>query len=556
MSIKAVSLAALVFVAFYNILFFPTATGVGSGFLVLALNVFFYATRNKADKNLFLAVGTSSLAVIFGFLFAVRANEIVRLVDFLTTVFFSLAALYLYKSDRQLTLQVFHFVLTPLIAAESSFMALLRLFSQRDSAPEDKKDSTAFWIRGLAVSLPILGILLLLLVQADPIFRKLTENALSNMGERIILSCLLFASLLGFGLSRMLEKFKQESESFHLSEGKFHELSIIIASVSTLFLLFILVQFRYLFSSVGERELHELGINSLTYSEYVRKGFFELLIASSIASGIVAYLFKYLHKFKETEKFVLQILSSLLTIETGLLLLSAAKRLALYADAHGLTRARIFGFIFLLWLMTFLIIFMVRIFKEVERKWFFTGFLTATLVALLLVNIVNVDGLIATQYKPTVNGEVDYYYIAKLSPDASQAWVPAIENSGQIINSLSPVASPSAEDGRKLYWASYTLSALKYQIGFLLTKYGTSKQINAWHQVLPINYDTVYQVRGGWQAFNFSEYLAYRQVADDMNFYLQIGSLLKEADVLENRIPPDVRQKIMLDRSLEPPLAY
>ena len=48
-------------------------------------------------------------------------------------------------------------------------------------------------------------------------------------------------------------------------------------------------------------------------------------------------------------------------------------RFVLYADAYGLTRARVFGFIFLIWLSIILIIFLFRIFGELKQKWLFTS---------------------------------------------------------------------------------------------------------------------------------------------------------------------------------------
>ena len=51
-----------------------------------------------------------------------------------------------------------------------------------------------------------------------------------------------------------------------------------------LFAFFLIIQLKYLFLHVEESDLKNLGINIATYSEYVRQGFFQLLIAATIAA--------------------------------------------------------------------------------------------------------------------------------------------------------------------------------------------------------------------------------------------------------------------------------
>lgn len=265
--------------------------------------------------------------------------------------------------------QIPKFLLMPLISIESSIAAVFNIFKHENSFESAQKDSTSALIRGLIIGIPVSLVLLFLLTKAAPIFGQLTQRFFTNIGERAVISLILFIILLGFGLSKFLEKVIAEAQTTHVPIGKSHELVIILGSVISLFAVFIIVQVKYLFSSIGEGELHQLGITSLTYSEYVRKGFFELLIASSIASGLIIYVFKYLHHLRDGQKILTQVSSGILTIETALLLLSAVKRVALYADAHGLTRARIFGFIFLIWLAVILLIFLIRVFKEMKKEW-------------------------------------------------------------------------------------------------------------------------------------------------------------------------------------------
>lgn len=546
MSIRNTAIVSLIFVGLYNILFFHTQLGIGTGLLFLALNLYFYLIRNRQSKSIKFAYYSSVVGVIFAFLFALRGNGIVQIADFTTAAFFSLVALYLYKYTGNISFQIPYFLFLPLTVIKSSIDSFFLIFKKGTwSEKQVENDVSSSLIRGLLIAVPVFGALLFLLVEADPIFGKLTQNLLSNIGERAVVSFIVFIVLLGFGLMKILEKVAEQKEVSKVSLGKSHELAIITGGVLALFAVFIGVQFRYLFFTVGERELSSLGIASLTYSEYVRKGFFELLIAATIAGGVIVYTLKYLHHLVDRQKQLIQILSGIVTVETGLLLLSAAKRDFLYADAHGLTRIREFGFVFLVWLAILLVIFFLRILKEMKKEQFFGLVITTTLLTSLLINAVNLDGLIATKYKPTVNSEIDYYYIASLSTDASQAWVPAIEDADKTLSELDSIAQFSPEENRRLYWAKATLEKIMIQAEYLLKKYGEV-------DLKKLSESDVQKRR--WQSYNMSEYYAYKTIRENSGIFGQITSLLNKANSLQERASIEVRQNTPLDRSTQSPL--
>lgn len=485
-----------------------------------------------------------------------------------TAVFFSLVALYFYKFSGQFLYQIPKFFLLPLTAIEKSVGGIFSVFQQENFSSEPvKKDSTSALIRGLIITVPIFLALLLLLTKADPIFGKLTRQFLANIGERAIVSLILFIILLGFGLSKFLDQASAEEETTHIPAGKSYELAVILGSVLILFALFIIVQFKYLFSSVGEGELNQLGISSLTYSEYVRKGFFELLIAATIASGLIVYVFKYLYHFTGRQKLFIQIFSGFLTVETALILLSAVKRIFLYADTHGLTRARVFGFIFLIWLAVMLAIFLIRIFREMKKEQLFAATLISILFAFFLINLVNIDNLIAAKYKPTVNNEVDYYYISSLSTDASDSWKAGLADSERIIVTLEGIDKLSTEDNRKIHWTRLTLRQFYAQAEYLIDKYGTFEQVLNWHkndqgtfkQELRFaknenQFPNYIKQQRKWQSLNFSEYLTFKSMENDQAYFDKIPDLLNRISQLEKRVSDEILRATPLDRSTQPPL--
>lgn len=548
MHMKNTAILALIFVILYNILFFHTQFGIGTGLLFFAVNLYFFLTKNKENKNTKFGCYSSIIATIFAFLFAFRDNGIVQVVNLGAAMFFSLVALYFYKYTGSFTYEIPSFILTPILAIKSTFGGFFGLF-RKDTwkIGHVEKDVTSSLIKGFFIAVPLSIVLLIILAQADPIFGKLVGDILTTIGERLFVSFFIFVALVSFGSAIIVEKIQQQKEISSVSFGKAHELAVITGSVLFLFAVFIAVQFRYLFFTVAEKELSQLGIASLTYSEYARKGFFELLIAATIAGGVIMYVLKFLHRLQDRQKLFVQIFSGVLTVETGLLLLSAAKRVFLYANAHGLTRAREFGFVFLVWLAVLLAIFLWRILKEIKKEQFFASAIITTLFALLLINVVNLDGLIATQYKPTVNNEVDYYYISSLSTDASDAWVPAIEDAEKTITELSSVSKFSTEDNRKLYWAKSTLQQFVIKGAYLLKKYG---EVDA--NKLSANE----LQRRKWQSFNISEYVGYKTMHQQKVLFGNIIPLLKTADILQERASIEVQQNTPIDRSTKSPLVH
>lgn len=555
MNIRTTAVAALIFVVLYNLLFFRTQPGIGTGLLFLLLNLYFFTVKDNLARNLFVAVLASIISIIFAFLLSFRANGIVQLIDIAAAIFFSLVALYFYKYHGSLSFQLTRFISLPFVAAGNSISGFFKLFKADNYSlnPVEYK-GTGSLIRGLIITVPIFAVLLLLLSQADPIFNKLTQNLFSGIGERTIKSIIIFLGLLGFGLATFkLQEYPQETQ---IAEGKSYELAMITGTVLVLFAAFILVQFKYLFSSVDEQELAQLGIASLTYSEYVRKGFFELLIAASIACGLLLYVLRHLGFLQHRSRLIVNLFSNILTIETGFLLLSAAKRLMLYTDAHGLTRARVFGAVFLLWLGILLTILLVSLLKKIKQQWFFASILTATLFVLVLINILNIDGLIADLYKPTVNGETDYYYLSNLSSDAADSWQPAIEDAAETISRLGGGTPISAEQNRQLYYRNHTLIKLGDKFSYLIHKYGTREEIIDWDvksQDLPlIKFPKLAQRK--WQSFNLSEYLSYKKIAANLKYYGQITILLNKISVIKSTVSTEVNNNTLLDRSTQPPL--
>ncbi len=542
-------IAAAVFVLIYNLLFYQTQVGVGTGIFFLVLNIIFFLFREKNSKNLIYAITFSILGAIFAFLIGGRASPIISVINLLASLIFSTCAIYLYKKPTKFEFFIPQLIISPFVIFIDSLLAFFNSASYKVTDQSAQKNNFGALIKGLIIAVPIFSILLFLLVQADPIFGNIVNNLIPNIGERFFISLILFIVIFAIGIAKLKDLIKDE-EDISLGRSGYHELLVIVGSISALFAVFIFIQFKYLFSNLGERELYQLGIKSLTYSEYVNKGFFELIIASVISSAVMVHAVRSIAKITEGRK-VIQALIATLSLEIFLLLLSAAQRVNLYQAEHGLTRARIFGLFFIIWLAGILLIFTVRIFKEIKPIWFFNLVLKMTVLVFLLINIINVDGLIANNFKPTVNNEIDYYYISGLSSDGVEGWQSAEAEAGATIVQLEQDKALSVEDNRRIYWAGLTLNNLKQNITTLVDKYGSQDQISYWHQ--DANKDRLNRQRK-WQSFNLSEYLAFQTLMQNYDYFKQIPMLIERNSKLAGRVSEQVNQQTRYDRSLNPPL--
>ncbi|MET8861690.1 DUF4153 domain-containing protein [Nonomuraea sp. NPDC004580] len=109
-----------------------------------------------------------------------------------------------------------------------------------------------------------------------------------------------------------------------------------LTGVNLLFAAFVAVQIRVLFGG----DTLVLRTAGLTYAEYARQGFFQLVVVSVFVLGIVAVAAGLL-KVDRRERWMLAALLGVLCGLTMVVLASALHRMNLYTDAYGLSRLRL-----------------------------------------------------------------------------------------------------------------------------------------------------------------------------------------------------------------------
>lgn len=208
------------------------------------------------------------------------------------------------------------------------------------------------------------------------------------------------------------------------------EVVTILAGLNALFSVFVVLQLAYLFGGFDT-----LAATGLTYAEYARRGFFELVVAASIVGLLVVGLEATI--VRRTRSYVAMLVA--LMGLTGIVLGSALLRLRLYQEAYGWTELRFYA----LAMMGFLavgLVFAVGLVLTARSRWLPHSLVVAGLVVSAVVNLVGPQAFVTARnleraLDPSLvppGGEValDADYLARLGDGAIPVVVGALPRLG------------------------------------------------------------------------------------------------------------------------------
>lgn len=292
---------------------------------------------------------------------------------------------------------------------------------------------------GLLITVPLLLLAAALLGQADMLFNRLTSGLMDFIWThldvaivRVLLGLLcapfLFSLLYALGRPKPLKE--EKAASLH----KLGSTAAVMAlgGLDALYLFFVGVQARALFG--GEDYLAQMGIS---YAEYARSGFFQLVFVAMLNLGVVLALLQLTDREKHGWNAV-RALATLLVALSGVILVSAAWRMTLYVLAYGLSFKRALTYWGMVMIALLLAAACVKVWRERFR--FFRFAAVAALAGWLVLNYANVDRIVAEyNVNAYLNGSLDIIdldYLADLSYEA----LPALEklDSGTQMNDLDP----------------------------------------------------------------------------------------------------------------------
>lgn len=264
---------------------------------------------------------------------------------------------------------------------------------------EEKRRSAGPLLRGLLLALPVLLVLVPLLASADAVFaRYVTDLAHWLRPERFteqlgrLLLVLLTTWLTAGGLTLALTA-KRLSPTVRAREELplgFVEAMTVLSSVALVFGAFLAIQLTYLFGGAAR----VLSVPGLTYAEYARRGFAELVTVAFITLALVLGL-SAVTKRTGKQGLGFSVLATGTVAETLVLLSSAWNRMAAYEAAYGATQTRLHVDAFILWLAAALLWLAVTLWSRPWSSRFAIGGLCCALGFAASLNLLNPDALVA-----------------------------------------------------------------------------------------------------------------------------------------------------------------
>ena len=317
--------------------------------------------------------------------------------------------------------------------------------------------------RGLLLVLPLLLLFGALLTAADAVYQKLVLSVF-HFDPGVFLShfflVLGLASITaGFGRRLFLPPHSEAGPErlSRLPVLGAVETGTILGLLNLLFLSFVLVQIRYFFGGAATIA----ATAGLTYTQYARSGFFELVWVAAL----VLPLLLSLHRLQETQNArALRLFSAQAAVQVALLfviLASAMLRMKLYQDACGLTELRLYTMAFMGWLAVVFALFVLTVLRG-QRQHFAFGAVVAAFALIVGLHIVNPDAQIVRTNAARMP-QFDTDYVLSLSADAIPALVAVLPGlppatQAEVTTKLLPLYSHNADDWRSWNWGRFSAS--------------------------------------------------------------------------------------------------
>jgi hypothetical protein len=185
-----------------------------------------------------------------------------------------------------------------------------------------------------------------------------------------------------------------------------------LAALNLLFTAFVLVQATALF---GGAQL-VLNTAGLTYAQYARSGFWQLLVVTGLTLLVLAVAVRYAPRADRTDRVVVRSLLGMLAVLTLVIVASALYRMAVYAQAYGLTRLRVSVFACEVWLgVVFVMVLVAGV--RLRARWLPRAVVATGVLTLLALAAIDPDRTIAS-YNLS-RDRVDTAYLSTLSADAT-----------------------------------------------------------------------------------------------------------------------------------------
>lgn len=157
----------------------------------------------------------------------------------------------------------------------------------------------------------------------------------------------------------------------------------------------------------------------LTYAEYARSGFFQMVAVTVVAAAALGVARSAL-RASPTAARRIRIGAAILTVGVVVTVVSAVVKLVVYADTFGLTMLRVYTVVFACWLGLLALLSFAALLRG-AASWFAPVVLGSICVGAFAMNLANPERIVAAHNldRAESTGKLDVGYLSRLSLDAA-----------------------------------------------------------------------------------------------------------------------------------------
>lgn len=280
-------------------------------------------------------------------------------------------------------------------------------------------------LRSALIAIPLLLIFGGLFASADPVFARIVSN-LFRVDPEVVVSHLvvtgILAWLVGGFLRTTVLSTGQRRWSLPYPDGALGltEVSVALGSLAFLFAAFVVIQLRYFLG--GEALVRATA--GMSYAEYARRGFFELVTVSALVLPVLLAAHTLLRRDTARAGRTYRVLAVTLLVLLAFIMYSALARMRLYQAAYGYSVDRLYATVFMLWLALVFVWFAATVLRGRESR-FLPGVLVSAWGVLLTMNVADPAGSVTrwNLARADHGKEFDVWYASSLDADAAPALV-------------------------------------------------------------------------------------------------------------------------------------
>jgi len=429
-------IGAIILGGIFNFLFYKKGLGISYPIFVLVLyGVIIFNLRDKIEFKISFETILTVPIILLSLTYLIFSNYVFWFLNFMIIPALIFAQTVLITKNNYYKWFDPRFIFDLLIAIfvrTLNYMykpiILLSQIKKRNIESDKKASVVTKVIIGLLISVPLVFVVIILLSEADKVFeywidsfvRRFINLNLADFIAQLIIG--VFVCLTAFSYLWSLRNDKDKDfcksigDNFRVKKilDPIIVLTVLI-TVNMIYVVFTVIQFSYLFGSISS-----LLPEGVTYAEYARRGFFELVAVTIINVSILIGIINLTKIENSIISGILKIMNSCLVACTMVMLLSAHFRMSLYEQEYGYTYLRVFTHAFMLFIFAILVVTLIKVWKE--NFCLIKSYIVISIIAYLAINFFNVDVFIADnnikRYKADNSKTIDTEYLSNLSNDA------------------------------------------------------------------------------------------------------------------------------------------